>query len=87
MSPPLYGAEHYLRGRQLLGHSIVSQHFMEPEGSIPISQELSTSSHTDVHSIKINSYTVICLLHRPCKQDVLLLSVIYFMPLSVSQTV
>jgi hypothetical protein len=26
----------------MLGHSIVSQHFMEPEGSIPNSQELST---------------------------------------------
>jgi hypothetical protein len=28
----------------MLGHSIVSQHFMEPEGSIPNSQELSTCS-------------------------------------------
>jgi hypothetical protein len=27
------------------GHSIVSQHFMEPEGSIPNSQELSTCSY------------------------------------------
>jgi hypothetical protein len=26
----------------MLGHSIVSQHFIEPEGSIPNSQELST---------------------------------------------
>jgi hypothetical protein len=26
----------------MLGHSIVSQHFMEPEGSVPNSQELST---------------------------------------------
>jgi hypothetical protein len=29
------------------GHSIVSQHFMEPEGSIPNSQELSTCSYPD----------------------------------------
>jgi hypothetical protein len=29
----------------MLGHSIVSQHFMEPEGSIPNSQELSTCSN------------------------------------------
>jgi hypothetical protein len=29
----------------MLGHSIVSQHFMEPEGSIPNSQELSTCSY------------------------------------------
>jgi hypothetical protein len=28
----------------MLGHSIVSQHFMEPEGSIPNSQELSTNT-------------------------------------------
>jgi hypothetical protein len=41
----LSGAKHYLRGHQLLGHSIVSQHFMEPEGSIPDSQELSTYSY------------------------------------------
>jgi hypothetical protein len=26
----------------MLGHSIVSQHFMEPEGSLPNSQQLST---------------------------------------------
>jgi hypothetical protein len=31
----------------MLGHSIVSQHFMEPEGSIPNSQELSTRSHPE----------------------------------------
>jgi hypothetical protein len=34
------GAEHYSSG-----HSIVSQHFMEPECSIPNSQELSTCSY------------------------------------------
>jgi hypothetical protein len=27
----LYGAEHYSRGHQILGYSIVSQHFMEPQ--------------------------------------------------------
>jgi hypothetical protein len=30
------------RVRKLLGHSIVSQHFIEPEGSTPNSQERST---------------------------------------------
>jgi hypothetical protein len=44
----LYGAEHYSRGHQILGHLIVSQHFMEPEGSIPNSQELSTCSHPEL---------------------------------------
>jgi hypothetical protein len=32
---------------QLSGHSIVSQHFMELEGSIPNSQELSTYSYSE----------------------------------------
>jgi hypothetical protein len=41
------GAEHYSRGHQLLGHSIVSQHFMESEDSIPNSQELSTFSYSE----------------------------------------
>jgi hypothetical protein len=31
----------------MLGHSIVSQHFMEPEDSIPNSQELSTCSYPE----------------------------------------
>jgi hypothetical protein len=31
----------------MLGHSIVSQHFMEPKGSIPNSQELSTCSYPE----------------------------------------
>jgi hypothetical protein len=37
-----YGAGHYSRDLYRLGHSTVSQHFMEPEGPIPNSQELST---------------------------------------------
>jgi hypothetical protein len=32
----------------MLGHSIVSQHFMEPEGSIPNSQELSNCSYPEL---------------------------------------
>jgi hypothetical protein len=35
------------REHQMLGPSIVSQHFMEPEGSIPNSQELSTCSYPE----------------------------------------
>jgi hypothetical protein len=31
----------------MLGHSIVFQHFMEPEGSVPNSQELSTCSYSE----------------------------------------
>jgi hypothetical protein len=43
----LRGAEHYSRDPQSLGHSIVSQQFMEPEGSIPNSQELSTCPYPE----------------------------------------
>jgi hypothetical protein len=48
----MYGAEHYSRDPLLLGHSIVSQHFMEPEGSIPNSQELSTCLYPEPEQSK-----------------------------------
>jgi hypothetical protein len=35
----IHGAEPFLRRRQLCSHSRTSQHFMEPEGSVPCSQE------------------------------------------------
>jgi hypothetical protein len=38
----LYRAEHFSTGHQLRSHSIVSQHFMEPEGSLQHLQEPST---------------------------------------------
>jgi hypothetical protein len=34
-----YEAEPFLRSRQLCSHPRTSQHFMEPEGSVPCSQE------------------------------------------------
>jgi hypothetical protein len=37
-----HGAEPILRSRQLCSHSRISQHFMEPDGSILCSQEPST---------------------------------------------
>jgi hypothetical protein len=43
----LHGAEHYSRDPQLFGHSIVPQHFMEPEGSLPHSQELTTCPYPE----------------------------------------
>jgi hypothetical protein len=39
--------DNYSRGHKMLGRSIVSQQFMEPEGSIPNSQELSTCSYPE----------------------------------------
>jgi hypothetical protein len=38
----IYGAEPFLRNRQLRSYSGISQHFMEHEGSLPCSQEPST---------------------------------------------
>jgi hypothetical protein len=43
----LYGAEHYSIGHQLCSHKIVSEHFMEPEGSLPHSQELPTCPYPE----------------------------------------
>jgi hypothetical protein len=37
-----HGAEPFLRSHQLLSYSRISQHFMEPEGSLLCSQEPST---------------------------------------------
>jgi hypothetical protein len=39
----LHGAEPFSRSRHSLSHSRISQHFMEPEGSLPCSEEPSFS--------------------------------------------
>jgi hypothetical protein len=66
----LHGAEHYSRDPQLFGHSLVSQQFMVPEGSIPNSQELSTcpypepdqsSPHPPSHLYKIHPNIILHL--------------------------
>jgi hypothetical protein len=43
----LCGAEYHSRGHQLCSNSIVSQHFMEPKGSLLRSQELSTCTYLE----------------------------------------
>jgi hypothetical protein len=40
-----HGAESFLRSCQLCSYSRMSQHFMEPEGSLPCSQEASTGPY------------------------------------------
>jgi hypothetical protein len=42
-----YGAEPFLRSCQLCSHSRTSQHFKEPEGSSPCSQEPSTGPYPE----------------------------------------
>jgi hypothetical protein len=63
----LHGAKHYSRGHQLLSHSIVSQHFMEPEGSIPKSQELSTCSY-------LSQTNPVHITHPTSSRSILMLS-------------
>jgi hypothetical protein len=41
----LYVSEHYSRDRWLCSYSITSKHFIEPECSLPHSQELSTCTY------------------------------------------
>jgi hypothetical protein len=41
------GAEYHSRGQKLCSHSVVSQHFMEPEGSLLHSQELFTYTYPE----------------------------------------
>jgi hypothetical protein len=42
-----YGAEPFMRSRHLCGPSRTSQNFMEPEGSMPCSEEPSTSPYRE----------------------------------------
>jgi hypothetical protein len=43
----LCGAEYHSRCHKLCSHSVVSQHFMEPEGSLLSLQELSTCTYPE----------------------------------------
>jgi hypothetical protein len=43
----IHGAKPFLRSCQLCSYSRTSQHFMEPEGTLPCSQEPSTGPYSD----------------------------------------
>jgi hypothetical protein len=42
-----HGAEPFLRSLQLCSYSRISQHFVEPEGSLPRSQEPTTGPYPE----------------------------------------
>jgi hypothetical protein len=62
-----YGAEPFLRNCQLCSHSRTSQHFTEPEGSLPCSQEPSTGPYfkgiKHLKALFLKCHAVIILMH------------------------
>jgi hypothetical protein len=63
MTDWILGAEPFLRGRQSLSHSRLSQFFMEPGDSLPRSEEPSTGSYPGQD--KFNPHRVILFLYDP----------------------
>jgi hypothetical protein len=62
-----HGAEPFLRSRQLCSHSRTSKHFVEPESSLPCSQEPSTGPYPEpdqsnpyhpIHPISLRSFLI-----------------------------
>jgi hypothetical protein len=58
-----HGAEPFLRSCQLCSYSRTSQHFIEPRGSLPCSQELSTCTYPEPD--RSSPYHLIVFLQNP----------------------
>jgi hypothetical protein len=53
----------------MLCHSIVSQHFMEPEGSMPNSQQLSTCSYPEPPNLISRDIKIIMSLWSKVRRE------------------
>jgi hypothetical protein len=62
----LHGAESSLKIRQSLSYSRISQHFMEPEGSLPCSHEPSTVPYPDPDQSSPYRLIVSKIIHTAC---------------------
>ena len=59
----LHGAESFLRSKQFLSYSRNSPRFMEPEGSLPHSQQPAPSSYPEPHQSSLCSSTHFSKIH------------------------
>jgi hypothetical protein len=59
-----HGAEPFWRSRQFCSYSRISQHFMEPEGSLQCSQEPSTGPYPEPDPLHyfINNFTILFVI-------------------------
>jgi hypothetical protein len=74
-----HGAEPFLRSCQLCSYSRTSQHFMEPGGSLPCSQEPSTGPYLPGHVVSISVDRVIFIFISPRTSNLTLLNLVHYL--------